>query len=249
MLSSIWTQCAGDSRRVALALEVWRSVEAQHQVSTRKLVDTVEEQALLEGLLERVKPPDPTRGSRHYLLSTPFRYPPLKRGSRFGTRQERSIWYGSESVGTVFAEVAYYRLLFLEGTSADLGVVETALTVFAVKVGTVHGMDLAGPPFDRHAEALTSKTSYAETQPLGAAMRAAGVDAFRALSARDAGGGVNVGVFDPVAFGRSRPDRVQTWHCSASRDRVEMLKRDYFERATHSYPRSRFLIHGALPGA
>src|SRR5207245_1032206 len=100
-------------------------VEAQHQVSTRKLVDTLEEQALLEELIDRAKPPDSTRGRLHYLLSTPFRYPPLRHGSRFATRQERSLWYGSETRRTAFAEVAYYRLVFLEGTRADLGAVST----------------------------------------------------------------------------------------------------------------------------
>ena len=54
---------------------LWRGVEAQHRVATMKLVDTLEEQAELERLLEDSKPPLP-RGtaSLHYLLMTPFRY-------------------------------------------------------------------------------------------------------------------------------------------------------------------------------
>ena len=128
MSSSIWTQCAGDSELRPLRLSPWRAVEAQHQVSTRKLVDTLEEQQLLEELIDASKPPDATRGRLHYLLATPFRYPPLRHGSRFGTRQERGIWYGAETRRTLFAEVAYYRLIFLEGTRADLGAVVTQLT-------------------------------------------------------------------------------------------------------------------------
>ena len=247
MTSDIWTRCAGGSRLRPLALEAWRAVEAQHQISTRKLVDTAEEQALLEELIERVKPPDPTKGRRHYLLATPFRYPPLRHGSRFGSRRERGIWYGSESVRAAFAEVAYYRFLFLEGTRAELGVVETALTLFTVKVRTARGVDLTALPFDRHRRRLTSKTSWADTQPLGAAMRATGVEAFRYASARDVAGGVNTGVFDPAAFGRSRPARLETWHCSASRERVEMLGRDYFARSSHEFPRRDFLVDGRLP--
>src|SRR5690606_40733910 len=73
MSSSIWTRCAGASELRPLRLEPWRVVEAQHRVSTRKLVDTLEEQALLEDLIERAKPPDPTGGRLHYLLATPFR--------------------------------------------------------------------------------------------------------------------------------------------------------------------------------
>ena len=50
-------------------------VEAQHRVSTLKLVDTLEEQALLEDLIEETKPAIPAE-CRHldYLLATPFRY-------------------------------------------------------------------------------------------------------------------------------------------------------------------------------
>src|SRR5215208_6155464 len=107
MSSSIWTQCAGDSELRPLRLTPWRAVEAQHQVSTRKLVDSVEEQHLLEDLIDRAKPPDRTAGRVHYLLATPFRYPPLRHGSRFGTRFERGLWYGAESPRTMFAEVAY----------------------------------------------------------------------------------------------------------------------------------------------
>src|SRR6478672_10673303 len=117
MSSSIWTRCAGDSEIRRLQLTASRVVESQHQVSTRKLVDSNEEQALLEELIDGVKPLDVTNGKLHYLLSTPFRYPPLRHGSRFGRRHERGIWYGSLTRRPAFAEVSYYRLLFLEGTA------------------------------------------------------------------------------------------------------------------------------------
>ena len=67
----------------------WRVVEAQHVVSTGKLVDAPEEQAALEMLIDSSKPPIPAAeefAGLHYLLSTPFRYPPLRHGSRFSTR-------------------------------------------------------------------------------------------------------------------------------------------------------------------
>ena len=62
MSPDIWTRCAGASRVRPLHLTAWRAVEAQHQVSTRKLVDSLEEQALLEQLIEGAKPPDAARG-------------------------------------------------------------------------------------------------------------------------------------------------------------------------------------------
>src|SRR5690606_22438971 len=75
MSSDIWTRCAGDSEIRPLRLRPWRVVESQHQVATRRLVDTLDEQVLLEKLIDSAKPPDNTRGRQHYLLSTPFRYP------------------------------------------------------------------------------------------------------------------------------------------------------------------------------
>src|SRR5215471_4529600 len=185
MSSSIWTQCAGDSKLCLLRLSPWRAVEAQHQVSTRKLVDSADEQILLEELIDRVKPRDTSARGLHYLLSTPFRYPPLPHGSRFGARQEPGIWYGSEMPRTMFAEVAYYRLVFLEGTRADLGVVTTQLTAFSIRARSARGIDLVAAPFDAHRRAIASPTRYTATQALGAAMRAASVELIRYPSARD----------------------------------------------------------------
>ena len=247
MSSSIWTRCAGGSEIRALRVSPWRVVEAQHQVSTRKLVDSAEEQALLEEMIDSVKPPDVTNGRMHYLLFTPFRYPPLPHGSRFGRRTERGIWYGSLDLRTAFAEVSYYRLLFLEGTRAELGTVTTALTAFTADMRTSRGIDLVMTPFDAYRREIASPTSYQSTQALGAAMREAGVEAFRYPSVRDAEGGINVAAFVPSVFGKSKPKALETWHCSASREAVDVAQGDYFVRKRFEYRREQFLVRGVLP--
>ena len=247
MSSSIWTRCAGDSELGALRCSPWRVVEAQHRVSTRSLVDSAQEQALLEELIDRAKPPDLTGGRLHFLLFTPFRYPPLGHGSRFGARHQRGIWYGSETRRTAFAEVAYYRLLFLEGTGAALGVVTTPLTAFTVRMHAVRGIDLVSPPFDAHQRSIASPVRYTASQTLGAAMREAGVELFRYPSARDLEGGVNVGAFLPAVFGTAKPRGFETWHCTATRERVELTKSDYFKRETFAFPRDGFVVDGLLP--
>ena len=247
MSSSIWTRCAaGSDPRVALRLEPWRVVEGQHQVSTRKLVASDAEQALLEELIETVKPGRLAPARLHYLLATPFRYPPLRHGSRYGSRFEPGIWYGAETIEAAFAEVAYYRLLFLEGTAADLDGVETELTSFRARVQTERGVDLAAGCFTTFREELTSPVSYGATQELGTDMRAAGVQAFRYPSAR-LDGGVNVAVLDALAFARRKPSALEGWHCIASRERVEMRKRDYLKRVSYAYARDAFVVDGRLP--
>lgn len=247
MSSSIWTLCAGDSEIRPLRLEPWRAVESQHQVATRRLVDTDGEQRVLEAMIDGAKPPDPTGGRRHYLLATPFRYPPLRHGSRFGRRTERGIWYGAEALRTAFAEVAYYRLVFLAGTTADLGALEVEITTFRARVRTERGVDLTVTPFTAHERVLASPTSYDATQELGAAMRGAGVQAIRYPSARDPTHAAAIAVFDPAAFGHRLPRDFESWHCVASTDRVEITSRGWFARELHAFPRSIFLVDGRLP--
>jgi hypothetical protein len=246
----IWLECEGPKRTRRLAAQPWRAVEAQHVISTRKLVDSDAEQQLLEELLENSKPrlvrlADLSR--LHYLLATPFRYPPLPHGSRFGTRTEMGIWYGSEKQRTLFAEVSYYRLLFLEGTSADLSPLLIELTAFRIPLRTQRGVDLTRPPFSVHVERISSKTSYAVSQRLGADMRAAGVDAFRFSSARSPEAGSNFGVLHPRAFGATRPSALETWLCVTTRKAVEISRKDFFRKESFRFERATFAVRGKLP--
>ena len=95
MSPDIWTQCGPKFKFTAYEGRPWRVVEAQHVVATRKLVDSDEEQSILEDLLDSAKPPKPYDEeckSYHYLLWTPFRYPPLQYGSRLGSPERRGLW-------------------------------------------------------------------------------------------------------------------------------------------------------------
>ncbi len=248
MSSSIWMQCEGDSEVRALQLVAWRVVESQHEVSTRKLVSSAAEQELLEELIDRVKPPTVVGARLHYLLSTPFRYPPLRHGSRFGTRHERGIWYGSEQQRAAFAEVAYYRLLFLEGTGAVLEPVMTALSSFTIRMRSARGIDLAASPFAAHAFEISSPVSYAASQILGRSMRNALVEMFRFPSARDVQTGVNVGAFTPTVFHQAVPHHFERWYCTATRNTVDFTRGDLARtREMHVFERAQFLVDGLLP--
>jgi hypothetical protein len=247
MSSNIWTQCAGASRLAPLACSPWRVVEGQYQVATRKLVDSLEEHAILERLIESSKPPRRAAPSLHVLLATPFRYPPLRHGSRFARRHEASLWYGSTTERTAFAELAYYRLVFIDGTSADLGGVATWHTAFRSAIRTARGVDLMKAPFLGHRDVIASPSEYGPAQVLGSAMRQAGVEGFLFPSARDRQGGVNVGVFTPTAFDDTGPFDFQTWHCTASHQRIDCVRRDFGGTAAFSFSRDEFLVDGRLP--
>ena len=244
MSSTIWTQCAGPSRVTSYAAEAWRVVEGQHATSTRKLVDSQAEHELLERMLDDAKPRiPPDCGGAHYLLATPFRYPPLRYGSRFGDRMQRSLWYGAETVETCLGETAFYRLWFLEDTEAQLGPLATQHTAFRVRVQSARAIDLANPPFSLEAARLASRSEFAAPQQLGADMREAGIECFRYLSARHAGG-ICVGVFTCAAFAGA-PFGEQYWHCHSDRAAIEFTWAMGMMRVR--FPRELFLVDGQLP--
>jgi len=245
MSSSIWTRCEGRSSLRRLRGEAWRVVEDQYLFSTRKLVASDAEQRVLEELLETSKPEAPPRGL-HYLLRTPFRYPPLTRGSRFRTRADGGVWYGSREPRTAFAEAAYYRLLFLEGTVAEIDSLELDLSAFRAAYESARGVDLTRPPFAAYRDAISSPTSYADSQLLGRAMREAGVEACFYDSAREPGG-VNVALFTTRAFSARKPSPPEAWRCVATRLFVEVLKKDVFRRSSHRFERGQFEVEGKLP--
>lgn len=249
MSPSIWTQCAGRFELTRIGGAAWRAVESQHVTSSRKLVDSDEEQEVLESLIDSAKPPWPN-GKRfvglHYLLATPFRHPPLRYGSRFGTRRERGIFYCALLQATVLAEKAYYVLLFLDGTTADLAPLVRPLTLFQVRISTKKGVDLTATPFDSFVGEISSPVSYAASQPLGAAMRELGIAAFRFQSARDPNQGTNLGLFEPV-FTTKKPSNAEQWICTATRERIELTPGPAVIRERQRFERALFEVDGVLP--
>jgi hypothetical protein len=211
----------------------------------RRLVSSLARQAVLEDLLETTRPPWRDAGL-HYLLAMPFRYPPLKHGSRFGSRREPSLFYGSRETRSVLVEAAYYRFTFWHGmTAPPAGTLDTQHTLFGAAWRTARGLRLQAPPFDAHRAQLADPADYAATQALGAAMRAAGVEAFEFVSARDAAGGLNVALFTPKALAKKQPAWQEIWLCELTAAHV--CFRAAHGREMHDFPLAAFQVDGALP--
>jgi RES domain len=208
--------------RRRLAGTIWRVVEAQHRVSTMKLVDTLAEQELLETLIEETKPPVPADcRALHYLLSTPFRYgAPYPVGSRFRRAgMTPGVFYASTRPATAVAEMAYHRLLFYADSPATPWPANPGeCTVFSTRYRTAAGLDLTAPPLDRDSAAWRDPVDYTACQQLADAARAAGAEVIRYPSARDLAGGVNVALLTCRAFASREPIERQTWrvHLSAA---------------------------------
>ncbi len=250
MSSGIWTRCGGKTNFRKIDGTVWRVTESQQRISTRQLVDTDAEHELIEALIEDSKPavPDGPEFAVHFLLFSPFRYPPLPHGSRFGTRLERAMWYGSDLLETALAEAAYYHLVFLEGTAAKLVPNRVVKSAVPVAVRSEASVDLSLPPFDAYRTVLCSKSEYGETQRLGSEMRVAGVEMLRYVSARDPKQGTNMGLFTPAAFAVGKPvGSPQTWYCTATPTAISWSYEDIGGLIKHEFARSLFLVDGKLP--
>lgn len=223
----IWTPAALSSEARAYAGPVWRLVEAQHRVSTLKLVDTLEEQALLEDLLEESKPMLPPEcAGLDYLLATPFRYGAVyPHGSRF-RRAGRTpgVFYAAEAVTTALAEMAFYRLLFYaESPQTPYPANAADFTAFSASVATGAALDLTRSPLDRDHARWTDPTDYAACQALSDAARDAGIEVVRYVSVRDPGGGANVALLSATAFAAPKPQERQTWHIRLSGRGVQAI--------------------------
>jgi len=244
----LWSLCRHDLAIAPLAGELLRLVESQEQVATSTLVDDLAEQALLEDLLDSTKPaPRPGTRGLHYLLATPFRYPPLRHGSRFGGRFEPGIFYGARVLGTVLAEAAYYRFVFWTAMAAPppSGRLFTQHALFRARYRGERGARLADPACLAHADTLAHPSDYGPTQALGRALREAGVDAFEFPSARDPARGLNIALFEPSALVSRRPLGLQPWLCETRAARVSFSADG--GRALCGFAIEQFLVAGTLP--
>jgi len=185
-----------------------------------RLVDSLEEQATLELILEASKPPLPPQARRlHYLLATPFRYRPHA-GSRFRAGFDAGVWYGAEVLRTALAEKSYWRLRFLLDSPATPDLKPVPHTAFRAAVRTAAALDLTVEPLLRDRPVWTHRVSYQGTQAFAALARQAHIQLIRYESVRDPEHAACAAVLAPAAFGRAKPHSQHTWFIAASRARV-----------------------------
>lgn len=191
MSANTWTPSALASEARPWQGAGWRAVEAQHRVATMVLVQgDLQDQALLEDILDVVKPPMP-KGAQvlHWLLATPFRHWPTKSGSRFRRREDPGVFYGAETRRTAAAESGYWRLRFwLDSDGLKQRSAAVELTLFELHAAASAALDLTLPPLSNDRDAWMQRADYTATQALAVSARAASVDAIRYASVRDAQG-------------------------------------------------------------
>lgn len=239
---------------------LYRIIESQEEVATRSLVDSLHKQAILESLLEQSKPARlPGSEELHYLLATPFRYPPLPWGSRFGGTAEAGIFYGSKTVDTVLAEAAYYRLLLLNDMEpAPSAPVTSFHQIFSAKYCADPGVRFQSESWQELWPQLTHSTNYSFCQQLGAQLRECGIHGLETPSARaissgisalpiSTSEGINVALFNPQALLRRQPTIEAEVTAESSAEGVSFLVKSGDGIQARSFARDVFLVSGQLP--
>jgi len=209
-----------------LSRPAWRLVEAQHSVSTLKLVDGLDEQHLLEQILEETKPPLPEEcAALDYLLSTPFRYRAYPHGSRFRRAGVTAgVWYGAERPETAVAEMVFYRFLFYaESPETPFPDNAADYSAFSVPLRTDRAADLTRGTLAAQSALWTHPNNYGPCQDIADAARAAGAEVIRYTSVRDADRGTNLAVLTCRAFASRAPDERQTWRIRISRAGAQVM--------------------------
>jgi hypothetical protein len=133
---------------VALQGTVLRLVQQQGINSLEPLVDNLEQLARLEAMVETSPP----------MLTTPFRYPPLR--------------YGSHSRSGCLAEGAYYGLLFWEELiDPPAAPIRRRQTLFSVLLNASRGLRLQAITAEAAQANLQDPLAYGPSQQLGEWMR------------------------------------------------------------------------------
>jgi len=221
-MTDIWNDVAAVLSPSLIGGTLSRLVESQEQIATARLVaGDLNKQAALEAMLEPTKPARrPGTEQLDYLLSTPWRYPPLRYGSRYGRRFEPSLFYGALGTRTCLAESAYYRWVFLTDMQTPPASIQSQHTLYQAQYRSEQGLRLQHAPFKPYQDTLKHPSNYHSTQALGTQMRKAGIEVFEYPSARDIAGGNNVALFTPAALNSIHAQKQRAWLCTTREDEV-----------------------------
>lgn len=248
MSFTTWTPPAVASERRQFAQTLWRAIEAQHVVSTMPLVDGLEEQAVLEAVLDAGKPAVPAEARHlHYLLFTPFRYPPSPWGSRFRGPQDPGVFYGADEIRTACAELGYWRWRFLADSPALPRIDARPQTLFQVDIRT-EGVSLDAAPFADDAAHWTHPHDYEACQAFARVARAAGLGMIRYQSVRDPLHGPCAAILSPRAFVHPRPLVTTTWMLTVRPDRVIWQRDDLLQRDSFEFDAAPWRAMSSVPG-
>lgn len=193
---------------------LWRVIEGQYRASTMRIVDTDDEQSVLEDVLEAAKPPVPTPCQHlDYQFWSPFRYGRYPRASRFRRAGPTpGVWYGSESALTAVAESIWGSLRFFAASpESPMPRWPVEHTAVMADIRVDRSIDLTAPDMANQG-CWQDPSDYSDCLDLADAVREDGCQAIRYASVRHPDRKANVAVMDCAGFVQPAPIQTQTWH-------------------------------------
>lgn len=228
--------------------QVCRMVETQEYSGSLSLVDNLEEQSVLELILDDYKPPY-AEGSekRHYLISSPFRYPPLEYGSRFAAAIEPSYFYASESIEACLAEAAFYRFMLIEGTiSPYQKTITSKHDLFFVNAKSANTIDLCVIKQNTIQKELSHPCSYLVSQSIGKHCRDRGATLLRFYSARSKHQGINVAIDNHQVITSAVPINITPYICELD-SQNEIVRFSAPRNFPVRFQKDQFEVNGQFP--
>jgi hypothetical protein len=217
------------------ANSVCRMVETQEYAATTSLVDDF-----------KPRYADNTQ-DLHYLISTPFRYPPLKYGSRFAAITEPSYFYASETIQTCLSEAAFYRFYLIDGTETPFPkMIQSEHSLFFVQVMSSKTLDLTQISDLLIQKQLTDPISYSITQQVGQHARKNGADLLRYFSARSQEQGINLAIDNHTIIQSEKPEDKAGYICQLD-PQSGILRFSQPRTFPVTFTREQFLVDGHLP--
>jgi len=198
---------------------VYRIVESDLEVATSSITTTLAEQSRLEELLDEIKPIS-APSKKHYLLTTPFRYPPLKYGSRYGTINMKSYFYASKEPITCLYECAYYRFLFLNDIEIPFGEpIQTNHLLFSCSISAKKTLELTHKRFQPIKKRITRSQDYSMTQKIGNWAVENNFEVIKFPSARHETG-INYAVTSINNIKSNQPKIIERLPCTSTTERI-----------------------------
>ncbi len=204
---------------IEINAKVYRIVESDLEVATSSITTSLAEQSRLEELLDEIKP-IAQASRKHYLLTTPFRYPPLKYGSRYGTSNMKSFFYGSKEPITCLYECAYYRFLFLNDMEVPYNQpIQTNHLLFSCSVSAKKSLELTHERFRPIRETITHHADYTATQKIGNWAMENDFEVIKFPSARHEPG-INYAVASINNIKSNEPKNIERLPCTSTKNRI-----------------------------
>ena len=117
------------------------------------------------------------------------------------------------------------------------------MTAFKAYIHTEKGINLTKPPFKKHQEKISNKSSYEYSQQLGTEMRESKIEAFIFTSARDKELGENVAAFISDVFkmkNKQYISNMQNWRCMANKKIIEFTRDEILGRKHLEFSKDEF---------